>query len=131
VKVQIAVFPEASVAVHLTVVQCGTVGKQKPEAIIWLGFALLTHWTVTPAQLSLAVTLKLTGTQKLPGLPIAVMSCGQVIVGGVLSVTTTRNEQLGPAVVVQVTVVVPTGKQVPAGGVQLTVPQVPVVVGAG
>jgi hypothetical protein len=86
---------------------------------------------VTPAQLSLAATLKVTGTQKSPGLPTAVMSSGQVIVGGVLSVTTTVNEQLGPAVVVHVTVVVPTGKQVPAGGLQVTVPQVPVVVGAG
>jgi hypothetical protein len=42
-KVHVAVFAEASVAVHLTVVQCGTTGKQKPEVIIWLGFALLTH----------------------------------------------------------------------------------------
>ena len=56
---------------------------------------------------------------------------GQVIVGGWLSVTVTVNVQLAPDVVVQVTVVVPTGKNDPEGGVQDTVPHVPVVVGAG
>ena len=38
--------------------------------------------------------------------------------------------QVGPADAVQVTVVVPTGKKEPEGGVHVTVPQVPVVVGA-
>jgi hypothetical protein len=41
------------------------------------------------------------------------------------------NEQLGPAVVVQVTVVVPLLKNEPETGVQVTVPQLPVVVGTG
>src|ERR1044072_1107202 len=45
--------------------------------------------------------------------------------------TVTVNVQPGPAVVAQVTVVVPTGKNEPDGGEQVTVPQVPVVVGAG
>ena len=40
---------------------------------------------------------------------------GQVIVGGWVSLTLTVKLQLGPAVVVQVTVVVPTGKKFPGG----------------
>jgi hypothetical protein len=57
---------------------------------------------------------------------------GQVIVGGWVSLTVTVKLQLGPAVVVQVTVVVPFGKNEPDGGLQLTVPQpLPVVVGGG
>ncbi|MBS1790478.1 MAG: hypothetical protein JST85_22345 [Acidobacteria bacterium] len=40
-------------------------------------------------------------------------------------------EQLGPAVEVQLTVVMPTGKLDPELGRQVTVPQVPVVIGAG
>jgi hypothetical protein len=47
-----------------------------------------------------------------------------------MSFTVTVKEQLGPAVVVQVTVVVPTGKNEPEAGEQVTVPHVPVVVGA-
>lgn len=45
--------------------------------------------------------------------------------------TVTVNEQLGPAVVMQVTVVVPFEKNEPEGGLHVTVPHVPVVVGAG
>jgi hypothetical protein len=59
------------------------------------------------------------------------MLAGQVIVGGCVSLTVTVNVQLGPAVVVQVTVVVPTGKNDPEAGEQDTFPQVPVVVGLG
>ena len=47
-----------------------------------------------------------------------------------MSVTVTVNEHIGPTVVVHVTVVVPTGKNDPPAGVQTTVPQLPVVVGA-
>jgi hypothetical protein len=43
----------------------------------------------------------------------------------------TVNEQLGPAAVVQVTLVAPTEKNEPDDGVQVTVPQLPVVGGAG
>jgi hypothetical protein len=53
------------------------------------------------------------------------------MVGGVVSFTVTVKEQLGPAVVVQVTLVEPTEKNEPEGGVQVTAPQLPVVVGAG
>lgn len=45
--------------------------------------------------------------------------------------TVTLKLQLGPAFVEQVTVVVPTAKLEPEAGVQVTVPQVPTVVGAG
>ena len=45
--------------------------------------------------------------------------------------TVTVKLQLGPAVELQVTVVVPTLKLPPEAGVQVTVPQLPVVVGAG
>ena len=58
------------------------------------------------------------------------MFAGHVTVGACVSVTVTVNEQLGPAVVVQLTVVVPTGKLDPEAGVHVTVPQLPVVVGA-
>jgi hypothetical protein len=56
---------------------------------------------------------------------------GQVIVGGWVSLTVTVKLQLGPCCVVQVTVVTPTEKLDPDAGVQVTVPQLPVVVGAG
>ena len=59
------------------------------------------------------------------------MVVGQVIVGGCVSLTVTVKLQLGPAVAVQVTVVVPTGKNEPEGGEQVIVPQVPVEVGGG
>lgn len=60
-----------------------------------------------------------------------VMLAGQVIVGACVSLTVTVNEQLGPAVVVQVTVVVPFGKKEPEAGEQVIVPQLPEAVGAG
>jgi len=59
------------------------------------------------------------------------MFAGHVIVGGCVSFTVTVKEHCGPAVDVQVTVVVPTGKNEPEAGTQVMVPQVPVVVGAG
>ena len=60
-----------------------------------------------------------------------VMFAGHVIVGGVLSATVTVNEQLGPEIVVQLTVVVPLAKNEPEEGVQVTAPHEPTVVGAG
>ncbi len=61
----------------------------------------------------------------------ATMFSGQLITGGVLSITATVKEQLGPAVIVQLTVVVPVVKNEPAAGVQATAPQEPATVGAG
>lgn len=53
------------------------------------------------------------------------------MVGGCVSLTVIVNEHVGPAVVVQFTIVVPTGYVAPEAGVQVTVPQPIVVVGAG
>jgi hypothetical protein len=53
-----------------------------------------------------------------------------VITGGCVSLTVTVNEQLGPAVELQLTVVVPFGKNEPEGGEQVTVPQPGVAFGA-
>jgi hypothetical protein len=55
-----------------------------------------------------------------------------MIVGGCVSLTVTVNEHVAIAMEVSlhVTVVVPTGKNDPDGGLQVTVPQLPLVVGA-
>lgn len=55
---------------------------------------------------------------------------GQAMVGAWVSLTVTVKLQLGPAVVVQLTVVVPFAKNEPEVGAQVTVPQPAVVVGA-
>lgn len=59
------------------------------------------------------------------------MFAGHVMVGGCVSFTVTVNEHVGPAVVEQVTVVVPTGNVEPLGGEHVTVPHPGVDVGAG
>jgi len=56
---------------------------------------------------------------------------GQVMTGAWVSLTVTAKLHEGPAASMHVTVVVPTGKKSPDGGVQVIVEQVPVVVGAG
>jgi hypothetical protein len=53
-----------------------------------------------------------------------------VIAGACVSSTVTVNEKLGPPDTEQFTVVVPFGKEAPEAGVQVTAPQLPVVVGA-
>ena len=119
-----AVLPEVSVAVQVTVVV--PTGNVKPEAGL--------QTTVTPGQLSDAMTVKLTIWLLVGGqlaAAVVVILAGHVMVGGCVSLTVTVNVQLGPAVVVQVTVVVPFGKNEPDAGEQLAVPQVPVVVGDG
>lgn len=50
---------------------------------------------------------------------------GQVIVGGWVSLTVTVKAQVGPALEVQVTVVVPFGKNEPDAGEQVMVPHDP------
>ena len=57
------------------------------------------------------------------------MFAGQVMLGGWVSLTVTVNEQLGAVPEVQVTVVVPTGKNELDAGEQLIVPQSPVLDG--
>lgn len=59
------------------------------------------------------------------------MPAGQYAAGASASFTVTIMEQLGPACVLAVTSVEPTGKKVPEGGVQVTNPQLPGVVGSG
>ncbi len=117
VNEQEAVLPDASVAVEFTVVV--PTGKTLPDAG--------TETTVTPGQLSEGVTVKFTSWAA----PHNVILEGQVIVGAWVSLTVTVNVQLGPAVEVAVTVVVPTGKNEPDAGDETTVPQSPVVVGGG
>ena len=109
----VAVFPEVSVAVQVTVVMPN--GKQEPDAGL--------QATVTPGQLSLAVGAgKVALTQLTPGLTAtAVTLPGHVITGACVSFTVTVNVQLGLAVVEQVTVVVPNGNVEPERGAQLTV----------
>ena len=121
-KLQVAVLPDASVAVQVTVVT--PVGKQLPEGGL--------QTTVTPGQLSLAVVVKVTTVQGSVTLAdTAVMLAGQVIVGGCVSLTLMVNVQVGPTDEVHVTVVVPTGKNDPDAGEQVIVPQAPTEVGAG
>jgi hypothetical protein len=55
---------------------------------------------------------------------------GQVTVGGCVSFTLTVNVQVVPTAAVTVTVVVPTGKNDPEAGLEVTVPQLPENVGA-
>jgi hypothetical protein len=118
-----AVLAEASVAVQVTVVGDPT-GKKEPE-----GGA---QTVVTPGQLSVAIGgRKVTTAPHWSGSLGTVASAGQVMTGGCVSMTVTVNEQVGPVVLVHVTVTVPTGKNEPEGGLQVTVPHVPVVVGAG
>lgn len=59
------------------------------------------------------------------------MFAGQVRVGAWVSCTVTVNEHSAPVVDMTFTVVTPTGKNEPEAGVAVTVPQVPVVIGAG
>ena len=59
------------------------------------------------------------------------MFAGQVNVGFCVSLTVTVNEQLGPTDDVHVTVVAPTGKNEPDGGLHVTVPQPALAVGGG
>lgn len=125
VKLHVAVLPDASVAVAITVVV--PFGKNEPDD----GLAA----TVTPGQLSDAVTVKFTTAPHCPVVAGTVIFAGQLTVGGCVSLTFTVNEQLAEllcaSVTVQVTVVVPTGKNEPEAGEQLIVPQPPVKVGAG
>jgi len=60
-----------------------------------------------------------------------VIFCGQTTTGFAVSCTVTLNSQNEPVVrLVQRTVVVPTGKELPEAGEHVTVPQAPVVVGS-
>ena len=121
-NVQVAVFPAASVATAVTVVLPG--GNAEPDGGVVA--------TVTPGQLSEAIgTGKLTTTELAPGDAKTVTFAGHVIAGGWVSTTVTVKLHVGPADELHVTVVVPTGKNEPEAGVQVTVAQSPVTVGGG
>jgi len=92
-----------------------------------------THCTVAPGQLSLAAGVAKVATAQLePGLGVCATTVdGQVIVGSCVSFTVTLKVHIGPTALVQVTVVLPTGKKDPEAGTHMIVPQLPVGVGAG
>lgn len=122
------VFPAASVAVQITLVV--PAGKNVPDDGV--------QETVTPGVLLLTVGGgKLTIAPFLPGSLNTWISAGQMMVGGAPSMTVTLNEQVlvfpAASVAVQVTVVVPTGKNEPDAGVQEDVRpgQLSVTVGSG
>ena len=124
VKLQVAVLPDASVAVQVTVVV--PTGKVVPLGGVQI--------TVTPGQLSEAVGDANVTVVLVVGGHVAAAAVvtfeGQVIDGGCVSLTVTVNVQPGPAVE-QVMVVVPTGKNEPLAGEQVIVPHSPVLLGAG
>src|SRR5204862_3298923 len=115
VKVQLFVLPLASVAVEVTVVV--PTGKTEPLKGVLVRF-------VTAPQMSVAVTLKVTLLVHRPEVALTVMFPGQMIVGGCVSRTVTVKEQLFvlplASVAVEVTVVVPTGKEEPLEGILAT-----------
>ena len=114
VKLQVAVLPAASVAVLVTVVV--------PTAkLLPLAGALA---TVTPGQLSVALTVKVTLLLHTPGAAFTARFAGQLICGSSLSVTVTVKLQVEvlpcASVAVLVTEVVPTAKLLPLAGALAT-----------
>jgi hypothetical protein len=108
---QLAEFLASSVAVQLTVVV--PLLNVDSEGGWQTGVSLV-------LQLSLAEAEKLTTAAHWFASVLVVMFAGQLIVGVVLSMTVTVKLQLCPAAVEQLTVVVPTAKSAPDGGVQVT-----------
>ena len=116
-------LPDVSLAVQFTVVT--PIGKLEPEAGVQVT-------GLEPSQASVAVAENVAVAEPEPtGLSVKLIGPGQTTVGPWLSLTVTVKLQAGPAVVVQLTVVVPFGKKEPAAGVQATVPQFAPIVGAG
>lgn len=60
---------------------------------------------------------------------IVLFAAQVVMIGGLAGVTVTVKLQVAPSVLLQVTTVLPTGKVEPEVGLQVTVPQLPEVVG--
>jgi hypothetical protein len=115
VKVQRLVFPLASVATFVTMVS--PTGKMLPLGGVLTRFVTL--------QLSVAVTLKVTLLRlQRPGSAVNRRLPGQAIAGFCVSVTVTVKVQVLRlplvSVAVLVTVVTPTGKVLPLGGVLTT-----------
>src|SRR5262249_59913640 len=80
--------------------------------------------TVTPGQLSVVVTLKVTLLEHAPGAALTVMALGQVMTGACVSLTVTVKVQVAvlpcASVAVLVTVVVPTAELLPLAGTLAT-----------
>jgi hypothetical protein len=118
VKLHDAVFPEVSVAVAVTVVV--PFGNAVPDG----GF----DTTVTPGQLSVAVTVNVVTDEHTFGSVAFTMFAGHVTTGGCVSFTVTVNEHVvvfggvAASLTVHVTVVTPFGKTAPDAGLHATVP---------
>ena len=122
VKLHIDMLFDESFTVHVIVVV--PFGKVDPDAGLHVG-------APTPGQLSLTTGAGYVTTawQTFGSVP-CVMLAGHVMFGGCVSLTETVKLQLGPAFVVQLTVVVPFWKNEPEAGVQFTLPHPAVVFGA-
>jgi hypothetical protein len=123
VKAHRFVLPAASVTAQFTVVT--PFGNVAPEGGVQI--------VVAPEQLSVAVTLKVTlEAEHWPESVVRTRFAGQATASGCVSLTVTVNKQSAPGlVVVQLTIVLPTEKNEPDGGVQVTGPQSPLAVGNG
>ena len=112
---QLAVLPDASVAVQVTLFV--PLANVDPLAG--------THALVTPGQLSLAEGANATAREHWPGAVFVVISTGQLMVGFSLSLTVTVKEQFAvlpeASVAVQLTVFVPLLKLLPDAGVHVMV----------
>ena len=118
---QVWPLPLESVALHTTKVV--PFWKVEPPGGVQL--------PITPGQLSLIIGKNITTAAHWPGSVILTILAGQEIVGGCMSMTLTVKLQEDPAVLVQLIIVGPTGKNVPEGGVHVTMPHEPLVDGAG
>src|SRR2546422_1973768 len=116
VKVQLELLPDASVAVHTTLV--APLAKLEPDAG--------THRIEPPRQLSVKVAMKLTLLVHCPGAALTVMLPGQLGTGRWLSLTVTVKVQFEllplASVAVHTTLVVPLAKLEPEAGRHRTEP---------
>src|SRR5207245_787320 len=115
-NVQLELLPDASVAVHTTLVV--PFGKLNPDTG--------THRMLPPAQLSLKLAVKLTLLLHCPGAALTVMLPGQAGTGRSVSLTVTEKLQLellpDASVAVHTTLVVPFGKRYPDTGTHRMLP---------
>ena len=123
-NIQVAGLPAPSVTMQLT--RVSPTGNTEPLGGLQAG-------TTVPGQLSVTVgAAYVTTAEHLLKSVGRVRSAGQVMVGAWVSLTVMVKEQAPPiSCATQLTVVVPTGKNEPCGGVQVIVPQVPMTVGGG
>lgn len=118
VKVQAAVFGGVAVSLAVQVTVVTPFWKVEPEAG--------TQTAVAPGQLSVGVGVVYVATAvQTPAAVLSVMFAGQVMAGGMLSLTVTVKVHIAMLLevsfAVQVTVVVPLGKLLPEAGKQVTV----------